>query len=180
MCKVPSTGGGGEQTTTTAPGPVTTTSAPSKGVPSCWSGWQYISMTNMCYYVTSDFTKENWTDASTLCETEYAGHLASIPSAEANERIAKYVLSRVDEFPPFAFFIGLRTDAANPMLGKWYWTDGSPATFVQWGATPTAAYMNYDCAWSDTTGTWWNDLCDSSGYSNGPSFAVCEREPDFK
>nr|XP_046265193.1 macrophage mannose receptor 1-like isoform X2 [Scatophagus argus] len=102
---------------------------PRKG--GCPQKWK--KMDSKCYIV--NHWNETWNGARTQCRA-MGGNLASIPS----RHVQVFLTTMMAEAPATDLWIGLHNTEGNPF----YWTDGQPMQYTNWGSTPNRHLNIYD------------------------------------
>ncbi|XP_039376227.1 C-type lectin BpLec-like [Mauremys reevesii] len=94
------------------------------GAKSCPNGW--LPSHSSCYGYFPE--EKNWMEAEVHCQHQRNGaHLASIHSAEENNKLAKYIKEKHKK--ESAVWIGLSDSQKNR---GWRWVDKSPFSFEAW------------------------------------------------
>uniref|UniRef100_A0A665X444 Macrophage mannose receptor 1-like n=1 Tax=Echeneis naucrates TaxID=173247 RepID=A0A665X444_ECHNA len=146
--------------TTAAPTP-----SPKGGCPLKWTKFD-----SKCYNIISD-QRMTWEDARRRCIT-VGGNLASIPT----RRVQAFLTTKMAEVGSTDLWIGLNGIKQD----GFYWTDGKPRRYTNWGYSVTLRFHNekiYNCVLMNSNpvlaiGKWFIKSCnDTNGF-------VCSRNLD--
>ncbi|XP_073347649.1 macrophage mannose receptor 1-like [Pagrus major] len=151
---------------------VAPTVSPKGGCPQNWKKFE-----SRCYNIVNN-QNVTWVEARTQCQN-MGGNLASIPS----QRVQVFLTAAMIEAPTTDLWIGMN----NRNERRYYWTDGKPVRYNNWGFAGLNhhqayerhryAYEKKECAWMTTdpsivVGRWSKRSCnETAGF-------VCHRNVD--
>ncbi|KAH7703879.1 CRE-CLEC-51 protein, partial [Aphelenchoides avenae] len=107
----------------------------------CPSGWTFSDVSRKCHKLVHNV---RWNDGLAACEADN-GTLASIHSEEENNWIAAFAALQVDDWN--RIWIGFNDIRKN---GKWEFSDGSQADYVNWGPDRPLTGAGQNCAFLHT------------------------------
>ncbi|KAG7268268.1 hypothetical protein CRUP_036252 [Coryphaenoides rupestris] len=118
--------------------PVNTTAAPTEAPKGgCQSDW--MKFESKCYRIVQT-RKDKWSEARSRCTT-MGGNLASISSR--GEQV--FLMIRMAEVSSTDLWIGLN----SLDKGAFFWTDGRPRRYTNWGFSRHRGHASFHSSWSD-------------------------------